>query len=182
MRTLIAPLLAFIAAMLLSGCGPKDARYDPSHFRLRGVLAPPEVVLPKGTVPGAEVDGLYTQRPSDADKVLCCFISPHATLVVRKDRPAAHLRIEVYVLDAAVFQDHPQTLRIGFPRARTTTIVRGLTPGFHSLSVSVPRALQLVQGPVRVDVDAAIDYVPSTASTSADTRHLALLVTSIYFE
>lgn len=182
MRTLIGSFLTLVVAACLSGCGPRDAVYDPSHFRLRGVLVPSDVVLPRGTPPGDVANGLYTESASDRGVGLCCFVAPRTRLVVRKSRPASLLRIAIYVPNVPLFALHPQHFSISFPAFGETIKSGALLAGFHMLSVKVPPALRTIDGNVRVNLDAAIDYVPKDAGTGSDARHYAAIVSSIYFE
>lgn len=178
MRTLIAPFLALAIAASVYGCGPRDAVYDPSHFRLRGMLAPPEVVLPPGTVPGSEVGGIFTFSAHTPG--LCCFIAVHTRVLVRKHGPADKLHLAVFVPQVPVFVGHPQRLRISFPSVGVSTTTRNLRPGLHLVDVPVPPALRHFKGNVSVTVDSAVDYVPVTVGTVKP--HYGVIMLSVYFE
>ena len=179
MRTLISTFFAFLVSVSLCGCGPRDAAYDPSHFRLHGVLAPPDVVLPKGTRPGAVVDGLYTRTPEPA--ALCCLIAPHARLVIRKSVTATTLRMGLYVPKVALFERQPQRVRLRFGNSRRSLMTQALPPGFHIVDVKVPPVLQIFKGDVAIKFDCSTDYVPSLAGTGADNRHYCGVLLSMYF-
>jgi len=156
----------------MTGCGPRDGRYNPSNFQVRGALAPPDVVLPAR---GPGPIGLSVAR---GDSSLCCFIAPHATLLVRKTGPADDLRINVYVPDAAIFRRTPQTLRITFPGGEVRTI-GGLTPGQHTNGVPLPKSVRGLVGTVKIGLTSSIEYVPEGGG---DAQHYALVLVSIFFQ
>jgi len=143
---------------LPAACGPRDRRFDPSHFVDAGAGAPPQVVLPPHTQPGAHIFGIITSKPSDNG--LCCAASEHVRLPVRKDGPARTLRIGVYTA--------PNTrarLSVVFPDGKTASAAV-THDHFSTLAFGVPHDLRAKRGIVRLRIDANAPYT----------------LTSIYFE
>ncbi len=178
---ILAPFsgLFFLLSLTLSGCGPRDARYDPSHFQLDGPRVPAEVVLPPGAKPGTETDGIYVVGD---DSLTCCLIAPHASLLVRKDGPASNLCVNVYVPDVGPFLKQAQSLSISIDALPGYIAIENLTEGPDDRCVSIPPVLRAKRGDIAVRLDSGIDYVPSKAGVSSDTQHYGLVLLSIYFE
>ena len=169
MRTLILFLL--VAAMALpAACGPRDDRYNPSHYRFTGVLAPPDVVLPKGADPAS---GLIPKTSGTAGA--CCWITKHARILVGKHVDAHSLRLTMYIPSVPLFEEHPQQLTIRC-RGCTTFVSKPLGPGFHTIRIALPGSLRARRGTIPVSIDARIDYTPAPAA------HYAVILLSVYFE
>ncbi len=176
----LAPLGALLSLLVsLSGCGPRDAAYNPSHFRLRGPFVPAEAVLPRGAKPGAEIDGIYV---AGDDSLTCCLIAPHASLLVRKEGPASKLCINVYVPEEGPFLKRAQSLSISLDRVPGHIALPNLVEGPDERCVPIPAVLRMKRGEIAVRLDSGIDYVPSKAGVSGDTEHYGLVLLSIYFE
>jgi hypothetical protein len=137
--------MAFFAALV--ACGPRDRRFDPSHFVDAGAGAPPEVVVPANTLPGAHLYGIVTSKPSDSS--MCCAASAHVDLPVRKPTASRKLQIGLYTPRGV-----RQRLRVRFP---TGDVVTQFAPHdqFSVLTFAVPSKLCPVRGIVRVRVDAS---------------------------
>lgn len=170
---------ACAAVLLFTQCGPRDAKYNPSNFTIKGPIVPAEALVPAGALPGDEIDGVYV---AGGDATSCCFISPHATLSVRKPRPASRLCIGVYVPPVGPFVQRPQALTahlVGSPIALRFGNLHG---GQDYRCELIPGRLRNVNGPMEVRLDSDIDYVPAQAGTGGDTEHYALVLISIYFD
>jgi hypothetical protein len=162
---------------LASACGQRDAAFNPSHFTARGLLAPPEVAVPRGTRAG-NYRGLFLMDANGGSQV-CCWIAPETTLRVKKDRAAQVLMVAVYVPDVPLFRAHAQTLKVVFP-GNPAEYVRGLAPGFHTARVRVPASLRRERGTLTVRLHAAVTYaVPGTPG--APGPRYAVILTSVYF-
>lgn len=135
---------------LLTACGVRDTRYNPLHFRISGAAAPPEIVLPAKTKPGSTIYGITTTAPDFEG--LCCAADAHVKAPVRKESPAASLRIGIYVP-----KGKRERLRVKFPDGTVEYQDSGKTgkTGLMVLSFPVPASLRGRRGVVPVAVDAS---------------------------
>jgi len=177
LRPSIVATIGILAASA-AGCGPRDAKFNPSHFVESRVLGPPDVVLRPGLAPGEIFRGIYVARPGD---LMCCGAKPHVDLPIRKSRPGTMLEANVYIIEAPLFRRTPQRLRFTFPDG-SSRVVSGLRPGMRKCSVAIPAALRNTIGIVDVKIDAAVDYVPRDEGDSNDPAHYGYLLLSIYFD
>lgn len=142
-------LTAIVACALLAACGPRDARYNPSHFTFSGAAAPPEVVLSPGTKAGSHVNGILAVAP--ASDVFCCPADARVDVRVRKDRAASTLKIGTYVSAGA----RPEVFTVTFADGAQRTTGR-VAEGFSVSSVLVPRGLRDRKGTTRIRIDATV--------------------------
>jgi hypothetical protein len=189
-----APVIFGVA--LLSGCGPRDAVYDTSAFHLHGTIAPPDVAVPTNVGDGpAAFNGLYLEGSSAFS---CCWIAPHATLLVRKRGPANELVGGFRVPNVARFSGG-QVVAISFSGDAAPRRRQRLQPGQQlTLTVPLPDKLRRATGLVPIDVASTVDYVPSrdnppshsllsllrlrAPDSEGDTRHLGVVVLYLYFK
>lgn len=183
-------------ACSLAACGPRDAAYDTSNFHVHAEIAPRDVAVPSNAGSGStEFDGLYTGSP---DVFSCCWIAPHATLLVRKRGPARRLVAGFWIPDVAKFAGS-QRVTIAFVGSPGPPHRAQLDPGEQStLTIPVPRALRSAPGLIPVSITSAIDYMPSrdaapshsllsmlhlrTPQANDDTRHLGAVLLYLYFD
>jgi hypothetical protein len=160
--------IALAAVILPCACtGPRDAALSPPRFQLSGAIIPAELVDP--------IKGVHAQQASADNAGLCCWISTLALFHVEKREDARVLTLSFYVPDVAVFQKRPQDVNVSLPGFHRTRRFSGLLPGFHTLSMALPRALQNVRGAVLVQVTSTVQF--------AQGRQLyAGVLTSAYFE
>jgi hypothetical protein len=144
----------------------------------------------------AEFQGLYTEGST---VLSCCWIAPHATLLVRKHARANTLVAGFRVIDAPRF-DGGQRVTIGFvgnpaPAQRSKRLDRG---NQYTIKVPVPANLRAATGLIPVTIDSAVDYVPArdtravrtlftilhlrAAPSSGDERHLGIVLLYLYFQ
>jgi hypothetical protein len=191
-------LLSFALAIAcaLAACGPRDAAYDTSTFHVHAAIAPQDVAVPSNAGSGSsEFNGLYTGSP---DVFSCCWIAPHATLLVRKRGPASRLVAGFWIPDVARFAA-AQHVAIAFAGIRAPPRRAQLEAGEQStITIPVPRALRAASGLVPVTITSAIDYVPSrdakpsrsllsllhlrAPQSNDDTRHLGAVLLYLYFD
>jgi hypothetical protein len=192
---------ALATVLLLAACGPRDASFNPSNFQVRGVIAPRDVAVPNDAVDGdVAYDGLYVGGPN---LLSCCWIAPHARLLVRKRAPARTLVAGFWTPDQPFFRTHPQTVTLTFdgthaPAARLKLAPSDLT-AFH---LAVPRMLRDKTGLIPITLDTSVTYIPALDSTpshglthdlfvllhlarpqaSKDMRPLGTVLMYLYFE
>ncbi len=182
-------------AFALVACGPRDAAYDASNFRIHDTIAPPDVAVPSNLGDGStEFDGLYVEGSSAFS---CCWIAPHATLLVRKRAPARRLVAGLRVPDLPRFAGG-QVVTLRFHGDGPPYRVQ-LRPGVQRrVGFPVPATLRNVTGLVPIDVTTAIDFVPRrdtppshsllallhlrAAAPVDDTRSLGAVLLYLYFE
>ena len=181
---------------MLTACGPRDATYAPSGFAIHDAIAPRDVAVPGGLSDiQADYDGLYTGGPQ---LLSCCWIAPHAALLVRKHGPARTLVAGFWVPDNQRFA-HGQRVTISFPHTGAKPRQFKLDRNNQSwVTVPVPAALRKATGLIPVTLDCAIDYVPARDNVphtslftylhlrpslkSQDERELGVVLMYLYFE
>ena len=166
-------ITAVIAACLLVACGPRNDVYNPSHFAVRAVVAPPDVAVPNWTGTAFALNGLYIEPP---DALGCCWIATQATLLVRKRGPAQTLVAGFWVPNLPVFADG-QRVRIAVPGIAHPDWDDLESNGPTDVDVTLPPALRNATGLIPVRIDSDVAYVPSqyAAPPSVLDRLLVLL-------
>lgn len=178
-RARITPaVLTAVVLLLLAGCGPRDDRYNPSKFRVKGIIAPPEVVIPSSVRRPHEFNGLYLESGNSKLTALCCWIGTQASVLVKKTAPSTALSLDVYVPKVPAFESHSQSVTVGFEGYKQQKVFAGLKIGFNKLEVPVPAALRKKKGAVRVALRCSVPYVVQMGQRHV--RYGALLI-SIYF-
>ncbi|MBV8116619.1 MAG: hypothetical protein JOZ01_01505 [Candidatus Eremiobacteraeota bacterium] len=185
-----------LCACVLPGCGPRDSAYDPSSFRVHATIAPPDVAVPTNIGNTAtEFNGLYLEG---SDTFSCCWIAPHATLLVRKRDAARRLVGGFRLPDVPRFRSG-QTIAIAFAHRTAGTNRIRLEPGEQrTVTLPVPASLRNATGLIPVDVTCAVDYIPSrdtppsrsllsmlhltAQGANGDTRALGAVLLYLYFE
>jgi hypothetical protein len=167
-------ITAIIAVCLLVACGPLNDVYNPSHFAVHAVVAPPDVAVPNNwTGTSFDFNGLYIDTP---ESLGCCWIADRATLLVRKRGPADKLVAGFWVPNLPVFSDG-QSVRIEMPGAKNPAW-NDLEPnGPTNVFLTVPAALRNATGLIAVRIVSESSYVPRehTAAPSLLDRMLLLL-------
>jgi len=130
--------------ILLSACGPRDDKYNPTHFAVVGPVVPAEVVLPAGLKRGETFGGLH---PSWDANGICCTADPQLDLPVSKSTtgPALHAYVYLAASQAAT------RLAITFSDG-TKELTAPLKAGFAHAVVLVPLSLRAVKGVIRVRI------------------------------
>jgi hypothetical protein len=188
---LASAALALVA--LLAACGPRDARFAPSSFDVHGIVAPRDVAVPSNASGGlSEYRGLYVSHPG---VLSCCWIAPHATLLVRKHGPARKLVAGFWVPDIPRFANGQQvTLSLEGAAPVHWALPKGTQTSF---ALPIPAKLRDAKGLIPVTITSAIDYVPArddvathslfvllhlrAPHTSLDTRQLGVVLLYLYF-
>lgn len=129
---------------------------------------------------GAAVGGIYPAEADDEKSLICCWAAPDVTAKVAKRQSARRLSVTVYVPDIAPFKERAQSVTVSFPGARFAKTIRNLTPGFHSLSVSVPPNLLRAAKYLPVHLRAELSFVPPGA-TASNPRRYSYILTGIYY-
>jgi hypothetical protein len=186
---------AIAVACALVACGPRDAAYDTSNFRIHGAIAPPDLAVPSNLGDGpSEFNGLYLEG---SGAFSCCWIAPRATLLVRKRKPAAYLVGGFRVPDLPRFAGG-QVVTIRFGNDAPPHRLR-LQPGVQRrVSFPLPANLRNATGLVPIDVTTAVDFVPRRDTPPShsllallhlrarapvdDTRSLGVVLLYLYFE
>lgn len=191
-------ITAVIAVSLLVACGPRNDVYNPSHFAVHSVFAPPDVAVPRDwTDTSFDFNGLYVEPPQ---ALTCCWIAAQATLYVRKHGPADKLFAGFWVPNLSGFSEG-QSVRIALPG--------DATGAWHDLdfnapttvSIPVPRALHDATGLIPVTITSEKTYVASEHAAevsmldrmlaflgvraeprSSDSRHLGVILRYLYFD
>lgn len=140
---------AIATCALLAACGPRDARYNPSHFAFSGAAAPPEIILRPGTKAGSRVNGILAIGPTS--DIFCCPADAHVKAQVRKDRAASTLQIGTYVSPGPRAEVLTVTFADGSKRSTGT-----VATGFSVSSVPVPKSLRALRGVTRIRIDATV--------------------------
>jgi hypothetical protein len=165
-------VIVLTLATLVCACGaPRDARFAPNELTVSGRVWPPDIVSSKGTT------GVYAIDARTPATNLCCWIAPHARLAVRKRRPAKVLRINFYIPDTPLFRQHPQSVAVSLSGSRTRLTASGLRPGFHTISVKIPQAIQRSAVEQMITLDSAVK-MPANGKQA----WYGILLISIYFE
>jgi len=141
--------------LVATACGPRDDRYDPSHFSVSGPVVPAEIAVPRGTHIGSFYGGLVPATTADA---ICCSAGPHVDVPVRKRGGETKL---VVGSGGAVPSDLIATFPDGH-RARMEA-----TTGGRTLWAPLPPALRAQRGVMRIRLD---------------TKHAPYALVSIYFD
>lgn len=193
---------AFLAIILsLASCGPRDGAFNPSNFRATNVIAPRDVAVPSNAASGdTDYGGLYVGDPS---LLSCCWLAPHARLLVRKHAIARKLVVGFWVPRIPFFRAHRQTVKLRFDRthARPVTL-RMPNTELNAFRVAVPASLRNQTGLIPISLDSAVTFVPALDSPpphaglhqlfvdlhlappagSQDVRHLGIILMYAYFE
>lgn len=150
---------AFVLAFsTLVACGPRDDKYNPSHFAVVGPVAPADIVLPTGLKRGQTFGGIHPSwNPDDT----CCTADPVLSIPVSKVGAATVLRLSGYFgrLDGS------SHLVVTFPDG-TKHSARIVASGFTSARLAIPASLRDKTGIVRIGIAAPGPFV----------------LTSVYFE
>lgn len=191
-------ITAVIAVCLLVACGPRNDVYNPSHFAVHAVVAPPDVAVPNNwTGTSFEFNGLYVEPP---DSLGCCWIASQATLLVRKHGRADSLVAGFWVPNLPVFDDG-QRVRISIP-GKENVVWNDLDfNGPTDVTVTLPAALRESNGLIPVRIQSDITYVPRehnppaslldrvlvmlhlpAQQPSTDDRRLGVVLRYLYFD
>lgn len=187
-------LAALVSAWLPVACGPRDAAYDTSDFHIHGSIAPPDVAVPSNLTDGpSEFNGLYLEGSSAFS---CCWIAPHANLLIRKHGAAKALVVGFRLPDLPRLRDG-QRVTIVLPDAPPFRVQVGAGQQ-RTVRLALPSNLRATVGLVPVQIDAAVEYVPSRDTPPShsllailhlrpqapndDTRHLGIILLYAYFE
>lgn len=191
--------LTFIAAAcLLVACGPRNDVYNPSHFVVHAVVAPPEVAVPSNWIDTSfAFDGLYVEPPSSLG---CCWLATQATLYVRKRGPAQHLVAGFWVANLPVFADG-QRVRIAIAGDAKADWQDLDADGPSAVTVPLPPALRAATGLIPVTITSEKVYVPERSAAppslldrllvflglrapkaSNDDRRLGVILSYLYFD
>jgi hypothetical protein len=170
-------LLWLFVVLAVTGCGVRDVKYNPSHYRTTGVLAPPDVKLPAGVQAGDVVRGLHVLSADAPTEELCCWIDTHASLAVAKAPLQTSLHIGAYVPEVQAFKSHAQKVTVTFPNGRTIS-VPPMKPGMNAKVVAVPPQIVRESGPVQLRLSVAYPYFPGGAAS----KPYGVLLLSLYFE
>ena len=160
--------IALAAAILPCACGgPRDAAFSPPQYLITGAIVPAELAEPS--------KGVYAQQAAAIGAGLCCWISPVASFHVEKREAAKHLTVTLYVPDISVFQKRLQDVELSLPGYGRARRFAGLRPGFRTLSMALPAALQNKRGAVLVRLRSRVQFAQGS-------RRYAAVLTSAYFE
>ncbi|MGA8535100.1 MAG: hypothetical protein WB615_13410 [Candidatus Tumulicola sp.] len=188
-------LLASLITACIAACGPRDAAYDTSAFRIHDTIAPPDVAVPSNRGDASsEFNGLYLEG---SDAFSCCWIAPHAHLLVRKRSPARELVAGFRVPNLPRFRNG-QDVAVRLP-GRGDPYRAHIAPNEQrTLVLRLPPNLRNAIGLVPIEITTAVDFVPSRDTPpshslfsvfhllarmpSDDTRHLGIVVLYLYFE
>lgn len=184
------------AACALSACGPRDDAFAQSSFKIHGQIAPRDVGVPTAPIDAAnEFNGLYTQGP---ETLSCCWIAPHATLLVHKRGPANTLVAGFRLPNVPRF-DQGQQISISFPGIDAPPRRADLqVDSQYLIKVPVPPPLRARTGLIPVTITCTVDYVPRrddppvysllamlhlrAPETNDDTRPLGVVLLYLYFQ
>lgn len=131
-----------ICALLLTCCqGPKDASYNPSHYRISGTMLPAGM-LDRGI-------GVFAQKIGGGDPYgplpYCCLIASRAQFHVLKMGGERTLHVGLYA-------DDVQRVAISFPGFGGTGTLT-IQPGWDDVSVAVPEKLERAKGRILVRLE-----------------------------
>ncbi|HEY1977136.1 MAG TPA: hypothetical protein VGG89_11345 [Candidatus Baltobacteraceae bacterium] len=191
-------ITAVIAVCLLVSCGPRNDAYNPSHFVVHAVVAPPDVAVPGGwTNTSFDFNGLYVEPPQ---VLTCCWIAAQATLYVRKHGPADKLVAGFWVPNLAPFSEG-QRVRIALPGDAKRAWYDLDANGPTAVTISLPPALRGATGLIPVNITSATAYVPKenaappslvdrvlvflglrVAQHGSDARRLGVILRYLYFD
>ena len=144
-------ITAVIAVCLpLVGCGPRNDAYNPSHFAVHAVVAPPDVAVPSDWGDQSfDLNGLYVEPPQ---ALSCCWIAPQTTLYVRKHGPASKLVAGFWVPNSAAFSEGQ----------RVHIVIGDTKPAWHDLAANGPTAVTITLPPALRDATGLIPIHIST--------------------
>jgi hypothetical protein len=188
-------LFGSLLVACVTACGPRDAAYDTSTFRIHDTIAPPDVAAPSNRAGvSSEFNGLYLEG---SDAFSCCWIAPRADLLVRKRAPARQLVAGFRVPNLPRFRNG-QDVSIRLPGVAEPYRTHVGANEQRTLFLPLPAKLRNATGFVPIEVTTALDFVPSrdtppsrslfailhlTARTpNDDTRHLGIVLLYLYFE
>lgn len=191
-------ITAIIAVCLLVACGPRNDAYNPSHFAVHSVVAPPDVAVPTGWTDAAfDFNGLYVETPQ---ALTCCWLAAQATLYVRKHGPADKLVAGFWVPNLNGFQEGQQ-VRIAFSHDAAAGWHDLDADGPTTVTVAIPRTLRKATGLIPVNITSARTYVASQNAAAptlldqmlaflgvraqpraSDSRHLGVILRYLYFD
>jgi hypothetical protein len=187
--------LAIAATCALSACGPRDGAYDPSNFRVHAQIVPRDVAAPDLGDGPASFNGLYVEG---SDVLSCCWIAPHATLLVRK-RGAANTLVAGFRLPEVARFDRGQQVSISFTGVDAPPQRVNIQEGSqYAVKVPVPAGLRAKRGLIPVSITCTVEYVPSrdtpplfsvssflhlrAPTASTDVRPLGVVLLYLYFQ
>jgi len=152
-------ITGLIAACLpLVACGPRNDAYNPSHFAVHSVVAPPDVAVPSGwTDSSFTFDGLYVETPQ---ALACCWIATQATLYVRKYGPAKDLVAGFWVPNFPAFADG-QRVKITFAGHEKPAWRELDANGPTAVTIPLPAALRNATGLIPIRINSDKTYVPN---------------------
>jgi hypothetical protein len=188
-------LLGSLLVACVAACGPRDAAYDTSAFRIHDTIAPPDVAAPSNrTGVSSEFNGLYLEG---SDAFSCCWISPRTNLLVHKRGPARQLVAGFRVPNLPRFRNG-QEVAIHLPGVAEPYRTHVGANEQRTLFLPLPPKLRATTGLVPIEVTTAIDFVPSRDTPPShslfailhltprtpndDTRHLGVVLLYLYFE
>jgi hypothetical protein len=189
--------LAIAAAFALTACGPRDGAYDPSSFHVHDQIVPRDVAVPSAPLgEEAEFNGLYTESSA---VLSCCWIAPHARLLVRKHGPARTLVAGFWLPNEKRFDDG-QEVTISFPGSRDAPLRTTLSSigEQYTIKVPVPSNVRARSGLIPVDIACSVEFVARrdtaptyslftflhlrAATQSTDSRSLGIVLLYLYFQ
>jgi hypothetical protein len=192
---------ALAIVLALAACGPRDTRFAPSNFQVHNVVVPRDLAAPNDAVDGdVDYNGLYVGGPK---LYSCCWIAPHATLLVRKHRPARTLVAAFWVPDVPFFHTHPQTVKLSFDGTHSKPLLLHLyNIQYNNFRLAIPASLRNKTGLIPITLDSSVTFIPgldgkpsgsivrklfvamhlAQPANSHDMRHLAVILMYLYFE
>lgn len=176
-----ARLIFAMLALLPQACGPRDARFNPSHFQPQGYLVPPDMSFSRPVRSAIRTGGVFVESAENGAADVCCWIGPHAAFLVKKTSAASHLQVSAYIAEIARFREHPQQITVTFVDVKKRVRWRNMKTGFNTILIPVPPELRNVRGKIRIVMDAAYYDAPPGPRSNA-TPLYAALISSIYFE
>lgn len=191
-------ITAIIAVSLLVACGPRNDVYNPSHFAVHSVVAPPDVAVPTAWSDASfDFNGLYVETPQ---ALTCCWIAAQATLYVRKHGPADKLVAGFWVPNLHGFQEG-QRVQIAMPHDAFAGWHDLDANGPTTVTIAIPPALREATGLIPVTITSAKTYVASrnapppslldrmlaflgvrAEESTSDSRHLGVILRYLYFD
>jgi len=191
-------ITGIIAVCLLVACGPRNDVYNPSHFSVRSVVAPPDVAVPKDWSGAAfDFNGLYVETPQ---ALACCWIAAQATLYVRKSGRANKLLAGFWVPNFPAFTNG-QRVRIALPGDANAGWQDLDANGATAVAIPLAPALRNATGLVPVRITSENVFVPNqnaappsladrllvflglrAAHPNSDDRRLGVILRYLYFD
>ncbi|HEX8805611.1 MAG TPA: hypothetical protein VF741_01635 [Candidatus Aquilonibacter sp.] len=143
---------------------------------MHGPYGPAGAIVP--TNPSLGPNGYRGIYLAKASEMSCCWIAPHAEILVKKPPHTSTL------VAGFVMPDLPE-----FARGQSLTVTidgkpvdtERLQDGQHLYRMHLPAELAAMHGTLPIRIDASTDYVPAKAGVSTDSRHLAAVLMYLYF-